>query len=238
MSWTALILKDVGSQHLPWCRSHTWRSSGSHSVLSTSQRMQRTDARDWGKFGYVWILKKGLILGNSNQVTLQNLMTSIAMFMENWMKPCSISVQCWLWAALQGVFAFRVFEFKREHWNKISLHRQYQGHQAAHCWMRWWVHQDLMHDWFDCLLRWTRFLVGKPCNFWGIGQGPWNTLNILLFFDNLPWGERNLRCFRLHLGCERGTMWRRCWVEPLLGKLPVGEMCIHPFQHPITSLFT
>ena len=165
-------------------------------------------------------------------------MTSITMFMENWMKPCSISVQCWLWAALQGVFAFRVFEFKREHWNKISLHRQYQGHQAAHCWMRWWVHQDLMHDWCDCLLRWTRFLVGKPCNFWGIGQGPWNTLNILLFFDNLPWGERNLRCFRLHLGCERGTMWRRCWVEPLLGKLPVGEMCIHPFQHPITSLFT
>ena len=121
MSWTALILKDVGSQHLPWCRSHTWRSSGSHSVLSTSQRMQRTDARDWGKFGYVWILKKGLILGNSNQVTLQNLMTSIAMFMENWMKPCSISVQCWLWAALQGVFAFRVFEFKREHWNKFPF---------------------------------------------------------------------------------------------------------------------
>ena len=139
--------------------------------------------------GKVWVrldFQKGRIVGNSNQVTLQNLMTSIAMFMENWMKPCSISVQCWLWAALQGVCAFRVFEFEREHWNKISVHRQYQSYQAAHCWMRGWVHKDLMHGWCDCLLHWTCFLVGKPCNFWGIGQGAWNTLNILLFFDNLP----------------------------------------------------
>ena len=63
LSPTASILMGVGSQRPPWCRSQAWRSSGSLCPLLTSQRMQRTDARGWEKFGYIGVLaKKALCL--------------------------------------------------------------------------------------------------------------------------------------------------------------------------------